>query len=216
VEVKIFEKVSSYLEKLKHPATRAWLGVALVVIGLGLLIYWSSQLDYFEPQPDNINSTTIQQLPSGEEATVKVAVENISPAKAVTDKHMIIPKIGVDADIYQGGIESLSKGLWLLPGTSTPDQGSNTVISAHRWLYLPPDPRTFYNLDKMEIGDRFTIQWQGAEYTYEVYEIKIVNPEQVEILDATKDPIVTLFSCTPLYSTEKRLVVRAKQVALVD
>lgn len=126
-----------------------------------------------------------------------------------------IPKIGVEINIVEGKNEkALFRGAWRLPGTSSPDLGGNTVLGAHRWLYKPPSSRTFYNLDKVSAGDSIKIFWEGKEYSYRVRETKIVAPQDVEILKNTEENILTLFTCTPLFSSKQRLVVIAKLTSL--
>lgn len=142
--------------------------------------------------------------------------ENTSlPEKSIPTKlanMLIIPKIGAEINIVEGKNENaLFNGAWRLPGTSTPDDGGNTVIGGHRWRFRPPSKRTFYNLDKLEKGDEIQVIWQNKEYLYRVREIKIVKPEEVEILENTTDDILTLFTCTPLFSTKFRLVVVAEK-----
>lgn len=127
---------------------------------------------------------------------------------------LVIPQIGVDAEILEGGnVSVLNRGLWRRPRTGTPEKGGNTVITGHRFLYTN-GPNTFYALDKMKIGDRFLIFWNGAEYDYEVEDIRTVTPDRVEIERDTKEDIVTLYTCTPLWTSQNRLVVRAKRVVL--
>ncbi|MDO8560170.1 MAG: class D sortase [bacterium] len=123
-----------------------------------------------------------------------------------------IPSIGVKMAITQG-IDSkaaLRQGAWLIPGTPTPDRGGNTVLGGHRYLYRPPSAKTFYNLDKVKAGDAITVTWQGKVYNYKVREVKIVEPYQVEILENTNENILTLFTCTPLFTSKQRLVVVAE------
>jgi len=189
------------------------LGLVALLIGLGLII--QSQFYRSTSYPYGEGFT----LPSGEEESVKQApVElytdegELIDKESVSGNRIVIPKMGVNAEILEGGIEVLAQGVWLMPDTSTPDKGGNTVITAHRWKFRPPDPRTFYNIDKMEIGDRFDVYWQDKKYTYEVNEIKIVTPDQTEILYPTKKSQITLFSCTPLFKTTNRLVVVAELV----
>ncbi len=127
---------------------------------------------------------------------------------------LVIPQIGVDAEILEGSSASvLNRGLWRRPRTGTPVKGGNTVITGHRFLYTN-GPNTFYALDKMRIGDRFLIFWNGEEYDYEVEDIRTVTPDRVEIERNTKDDIVTLYTCTPLWTSKNRLVVRAKRIVL--
>lgn len=125
---------------------------------------------------------------------------------------LVIPKIGGDGELYEGnGTSALAKGFWRRPKSSTPNKGGNTVIVAHRFLYTS-GPKTFYNLDKMEVGDRFAIYWEGVEYNYEVYDISIVPPTATEIEGDTVDPIVTLYTCTPIWTAKDRLVVKARLI----
>lgn len=128
-----------------------------------------------------------------------------------TKNRIIINKIGVDMEIIQSdsSLYGLSNGSWLVPDTSTPDQGGNTVLTGHRWKYLPPSKETFYLLDKIEAGDIVIVTWEGEDYYYRVRETKVVDKTAGYIQYPTREPILTLFTCTPLYSTENRLVVVA-------
>jgi len=195
---------------LKSPMSLWLLGLLLVVAGITLASYplWQSPM---------ISRTTYQALPAGEteidkDIVVPEADSEIISSDEQQGDRLVIPRIGVDAEIFTGGIGDLEKGVWLLPKTSTPSEGGNTVMSAHRWKFRPPDPRTFYNLDKMELGDSITVKWQNKTYIYTVSEIKTVTPYQTEILYPTKEPRLTLFSCTPLFETTHRLVVVAELV----
>lgn len=125
------------------------------------------------------------------------------------ENYLVIPKIGVYIEIVEGDNEdwALNIGAWRLPDTSNPIDGGNTVISAHRFRYRPPSFKTFYLLDKLVPGDNFIIYWQEKEYDYVITETKVVEPNAVSIKDPTSAPQVTLFTCTPLFSTAKRLVV---------
>jgi len=125
---------------------------------------------------------------------------------------LVIPRIGVDTEILIGNDPNLlHQGVWHRPLTSTPDQGSNTVLVAHRFQYTF-GPTTFYHLDKLREKDRFMIFWEGQEYDYEVVGIKVVDPDQDRIEASTEDPMVTMYTCTPLWTAEKRLVVQAKLI----
>jgi len=126
------------------------------------------------------------------------------------ENKLSIPKIFVDGVIYEGEDKTvLEKGLWRRPFSSTPDRGGNTVIVAHRFLFTE-GPNTFYHLDKMEEGDTFELTWEDKKYNYKVFEVSIVEPSAIEIEQNTKESIITLYTCTPLWTAEKRLVVKAK------
>jgi len=140
------------------------------------------------------------------------AKEQLAPSK-VQDNRIVIPKMGVDTEILEGKTaDTLWKGVWHMPMGSTPDKNGNTIITAHRYLYRPPSTKTFYLIDKMEIGDQILVYWNGLKYEYKVTGTKIVDPDEVEILHNTPFKQLTLFSCTPLFTSKQRLVVTAEPI----
>lgn len=126
-----------------------------------------------------------------------------------TTDHLVIPKISLDQKIWFGDDSRLvSRGVWHIPRSSTPDKGSNTVLVGHRFSYK--DPAVFYHLDKVEVGDPIIAAFEGKLYNYEVTETKIVNPTDVYVEDQTTDERLTLYTCHPLWSIRQRLVVVAR------
>ena len=167
--------------------------------------------------------STIQeykQLPEAEERVI--IKEQVAEFKSslpenkfdVSPNRVIIPKIGVNAPIVvtDNADYGLSQGAWLVPNTSTPDKGGNTVITGHRFKYLPPHNLTFYLFDKLETGDLVSIVWKEEDYLYRIKEVKIVDDTEVSIQDPTNEPTLTMFTCHPIYSTEQRLVVISELV----
>ena len=133
----------------------------------------------------------------------------------VTGNRLVIPTIGVYIGVVEGNDDSvLFRGAWRRPNTSTPDKGGNTVITGHRFHYVPPNNKTFYNLNKVEEGAKVFVIWEGDEYIYEVYDIFIVEPNQIEIERNTNENILTLYTCHPLWTARQRLVVRAELIGV--
>lgn len=121
---------------------------------------------------------------------------------------LFIEKIGVSVPLVEGkDAGALLYGAWRYPGTSRPNQGSNTVIFGHRFRYLPPNNTTFYKLDKLAVGDAFSVTWGGKTYRYTVAETKIIQPNDFSVVQETEKSTVTLITCSPLFSTKERLVV---------
>jgi sortase A len=126
------------------------------------------------------------------------------------DNRLVIPSIYVNAPINEGdNLDDLKYGMLRRPNTSTPIKGGNTVVIGHRRQYTS-GPLTFYNLDKLKVNDILLVYWEGREYEYKVFEIFEVNPDRVDIEDNTIESILTLYTCTPLWTSERRLVVKAK------
>ena len=94
-----------------------------------------------------------------------------------------IPKIDVYLPIYHGTSEEvLQEGAGHLEATALPIGGNNrhSVISAHRGL---PSAELFTRLDdEMEIGDVFYIHVLERTLAYEVDQIEIILPEELDLL----------------------------------
>jgi sortase A len=124
------------------------------------------------------------------------------------DNRLIIPSLALDQPIYEGDDPTtVHKGVWARPDTSTPEKGSNTVLVGHRFTYS--GPATFYHLDKIASRDRIIIYWKGVEYNYNVRTIRTVSATALEIENPTDKDVLTLYTCTPLWSAKDRLVVVA-------
>ena len=127
--------------------------------------------------------------------------------------YIAIQKLGVELPVYHGiSAEVLNIACGHLEGTSLPIGGENThsVLSAHRGL---PHARLFTDLDKMELGDTFCITILDQTFTYQVDQIKVVLPNEiddVQIIDV-KDHC-TLLTCTPYGINSHRLLVRGTRI----
>ncbi len=137
------------------------------------------------------------------------STENFLPKVVKPVNRLIIEKIGVNIPIIESENANwaLNRGAWRMPETSTPDKGSNTVITGHRFKYLPPNNLTFYLLDKLVAGDILKVIWSEKTYLYKVTETKIVPPTEVSVLDPSEKPILTLLTCDPIFSQKNRLIV---------
>ncbi len=124
-----------------------------------------------------------------------------------------IPSIGVNLPIYHGTGESvLQVAIGHLEGTSLPvgGEGVHTVISGHRGL---PSARLFTDLDRLEIGDVFTISVLSEVYTYQIEQIRTVVPQDTSELKLYKGKdYCTLQTCTPYGVNSHRLLLRGRRV----
>ena len=124
-----------------------------------------------------------------------------------------IPKIQCSLPIYHSTDEAvLQKNVGHFPGSSLPVGGESThsVLSGHRGL---PSAKLFSDLDKMEAGDKFMIRILNETVTYEVDQILIVLPNEMNPLkiEEGKD-LCTLVTCTPYGVNSHRLLVRGHRV----
>ena len=158
---------------------------------------------------DNRGGTRMRQLTAA--VHPKAVTPTPQPAKPQPN-HVIIPSMLLDQPIYDGPVKDtygiLDKGIWRWPRGSTPDKGGNTVLIGHRFTYTNPKG-VFYYLNKVTIGDELGLWWNNQEYVYKVASINEVPPTDTAIENATTNPELTLFTCTPLWNPHDRLVVIA-------
>lgn len=138
-----------------------------------------------------------------------------------------IPKIHVMLPICHGTEESvLQTAVGHLEATSLPvgcksydarqekvldeTDGSHCVISGHRGL---PSAKLFTDLDRLTEGDRFSITVLHETLTYEVDQIRVVEPGDFSDLQIVPgEDYCTLLTCTPYGINTQRLLVRGHRV----
>ena len=127
--------------------------------------------------------------------------------------YLTIPKINQELPVYHGTSEAvLSTSVGHFQGSSLPVGGDSThsVVSAHRGL---PTAILFTHLDRMELGDTFTFTILDRVLTYEVDQIRIVEPDDISLIQIEpRADYCTLLTCTPYGINTHRLLVRAHQV----
>ena len=124
-----------------------------------------------------------------------------------------IPKINVSLPIYHGTDEAvLQIAVGHIEGSSLPvgGEGTHCVISGHRGL---PSAKLFTDLDQLTEGDIVQITVLDETLTYEIDQIRIVLPNELEelALDPKKD-YLTLVTCTPYGINSHRMLVRGHRI----
>ncbi len=124
-----------------------------------------------------------------------------------------IPEIAVMLPLYHSTSSTiLQVAVGHIEGTSLPTGGPSThaAFSAHRGL---PSAKLFTNLDQLVPGDVFTLRVLDEVLTYEIYNIEIVLPHQVESLQIIEgEDLCTLVTCTPYGINSHRLLVHGKRI----
>ena len=125
-----------------------------------------------------------------------------------------IPKINITLPIYHGIDEAVRQvAIGHIAGSSLPVGGENThcIVSGHRGL---PSARLFTDLDKLVDGDTFTMTVLNRTVTYQVDQIRIVEPTDLSdlLIEEGKD-YCTLVTCTPYGINTHRMLVRGHRVA---
>ena len=168
---------------------------------------WSAAWEYNRSLIDRPNS----YLLSEEQQEEYQALLNIGGNGIMG--YIEIPKLDVVLPLYHGTEEGiLQVAIGHLDWTSLPVGGesSHCVVSGHRGL---PSARLFTDLDKMEVGDTFLLRILDEVLTYEVDQIRIVEPHVTDdLLIVEGEDLVTLVTCTPYGINTHRMLVRGHRI----
>lgn len=127
--------------------------------------------------------------------------------------HVQISSLGIDLPIYHGTNEAvLQEAIGHIEWTSLPVGGKNAhcVISGHRGL---PRAKLFSDIDRLEIGDIFTLNILGDTLTYMVDQKKVVLPDETDDLMIVEGmDLCTLVTCTPYGINTHRLLIRGYRI----
>ncbi len=131
--------------------------------------------------------------------------------------YITIDKIKVQLPIYHGTSDQvLNSAVGHVEGSSLPVGGKSThsVLSAHRGL---PSAKLFTNLDKLAVGDTFTIRILDRTITYQVDQILIVLPQKIDDLYIEEgEDYCTLVTCTPYGINTHRMLVRGTRIENIE
>jgi len=120
-----------------------------------------------------------------------------------------IPRLRISSIIRQGVDDTtLSRAVGHVPYTALPGQTGNVGLAAHRDSY-------FRELRDVRAGDLIRLVTPKGTFEYHVESLRIVHPTNVEVLDPTPNPSLTLVTCYPFNyvgHAPKRFIVRARQV----
>jgi len=128
-----------------------------------------------------------------------------------------IPKLNIKDAVVSVGGEDLSKSLIHYLPKTMPGELGNVAIFGHSTLpqlYKPYDYKSIFTfLPSLQKGDKIFIKVGDIVYQYEVFEMFVVSPSEISVLNHEfDDSYLTLITCVPPGTYWKRLVVKAKLV----
>ncbi len=162
----------------------------------------------------------------------KKQIPYLNLAVTPLDDRIVIPRINKNVPIVRANSENLIKHNWAgleadiqealrygvvhYPGTAEPGDHGNVVITGHS-SYFAWDPGRFKDvfalLHELKVGDKIIVYHQQRKYFYQVFETKVITPDQVDVLTQSGENRLTLITCTPVGTNLKRLIVFAKPLA---
>ncbi len=213
----IIEKAQDSAKKVRKSRHFIPITAALVVCMVALLLQYNQVL---------IANVKAYVAPSNSQAQ-NIIIDPNANIPVGPESKMIIPKINVDAPIvYNVGpsekeqLAAMANGIAHVryPGAlAMPGQVGNAVFSAHSssdWSDSGEYKFIFVQLERLTKDDVIYINYNSKRYAYKVFETKTVLPSDINSLKYTgNDPIITLITCTPLGTAQKRFLVFAKQIS---
>ena len=169
--------------------------------------------DLERAQPSPLERRVLDRLPSEErrnEFLARSLKRRLDEGDAAG--RLLIPEIGADFVVVDGtSAGSLRKGPGLFPGNPWPGGSGTTAIAGHRTTYAAP----FRDVDDLERGDEIEVRMPYGSFFYEVERTRIVEPDDVWVLDRVSYDRLVLSACHPLYSAAQRIIVFARLVRSV-
>lgn len=175
---------------------------------------WEEAKKYNENHMVN-NVIDVFEKGSGSE-TEKTYEGLLDPTGTGMMGYLEIPEINLELVIYHGTEEKvLEEGCGHMAGSSLPVGGNSThcVLAGHRGL---PTAKLFTDLDQLKEGDQFYIHITDKILAYEIDQIKVVKPDDLEDMRIWEGKdYVTLLTCTPYGVNSHRLLVRGYRVPYI-
>lgn len=120
-----------------------------------------------------------------------------------------VPRLGLSVMVVEGDEEeTLSLAAGHLPDTPWPWQPGNSAIAGHRDTFFRP-------LKNVRVHDAVRLVTLRGTFDYTVTSTRIVDADDLSVLDASGSSVLTLVTCYPfglLGSAPQRFVVRAVRV----
>ncbi|QMT18172.1 class D sortase [Planococcus maritimus] len=205
---------------------RRWLGVILLMVGMGIVIVnflqWNTghtaAQDFTEKEVKEVTEVAqtlekdMMYTPPSIEEPSPVFTNEIQQAAGTEIAALLIPKIGQKYSIYWGTDPStLTQGVGMFVSnlTTVPGGYGHTVLSGHR-------DTVFTRLDELEKGDLLHVQYDGKLFSYEVTDTWITHEDDRTVIVEKEESMLTLTTCYPfdfIGFAPDRYIVQAKLVA---
>ncbi len=182
--------------------------------------------DYYKDKINMISSPQSGYFSEVLAHSLTLRSEDTVSASYTKDFFLTIPKIGTNKARIKANIKSdvevvykkaLENSLAHFKGSPIPGQSGNTFIYGHSitesvYRDNPNNPVVeFTKLGKINFGDKIYIDIDDKRISYTVNKVKIINPDETDILNDQGGKTITLMTCYPFGSNSKRLVVVANQ-----
>ncbi len=162
------------------------------------------------------------EAPAGE---IDAVDPTVTLTKVSSENKLIIPKLNVDVPLnfgvsVDGVMNAMNYGVvhYRINGASAyPGEIGNFVVMGHSAgdVYSANQYKfIFSGLERLEEGDIMYVHYNSVRYTYRMVGREVILPTEVsKLVIETNKPMMTLVTCWPLGTSQKRLLISAEQIA---
>ncbi len=195
-----------YDNRQQEKLLAAWEQEAEELARIEALQQYDALTDLFAQEPGN---HAVENVSTATEVVTDEPKDKPQPPKLNSIATLKIDKIDLSLPVLEGATQkNLKYAAGHLSETTAFGKVGNAAIAAHR---MKQKGRLFNRLDEMEIGDKIVVETKGETYTYTVYDVTIVDPTDVSVLNYNQtDSRLTLITCDPIVNPTHRLIVHAK------
>jgi sortase A len=187
---------------LRFTASVMMVSGALLISDAGVTLLWQEPVSAYLSERQQAKLEQAFAMPP-------VRVVEKRPLKGDAIAKLEIPAIGVSDFVVEGtDVASLRKGPGHYPETPLPGEKGTSAIAGHRTTYGAP----FRRLDDLRRGDRILVDLPYGRYVYRVESTKIVDDQDLSVLDEVGYQRLVLSACHPLYSAAQRIIAFSRLV----
>lgn len=185
---------------LRFVASVMMVSGTLLIADAGATLLWQEPVSaYFANQEQGKLKTAFFDPPR--------RVIHRMPLKGDAIARIEMPSIGVSEYVVEGtDVDSLRKGPGHYPETPLPGDPGTAAIAGHRTTYGAP----FRRIDQLRHGQPITLDMPDGRFVYRVERTKIVDDQDLSVLDRVGYRRLVLSACHPLYSAAQRIIVFAR------
>jgi sortase A len=190
---------------------RLLFGSAIVLLGYCAFVLDDALL--FQQRESRNLDRLLEQQPVADAATPRITPVSSSGISLVAAGGLIgrleVARLNLSVVVIEGdNSKVLRRAVGHVPGTPLPGQFGNVAITGHRDTFFRP-------LRNIQQNDIITLTTLRGEYRYRVTFTRIVNPDEIGVLNPGSAEVLTLVTCYPFYfvgSAPNRFIVRAERV----
>jgi sortase A len=187
---------------------RALLAVGIVLGSWCAAVLLQARYTAALPPPPAPSASAAATLP-GDASPAPTSPPHASVDRGSWIARLEAPSVHLSATVLEGSDDdTLARAAGHIEDTALPGQPGNLAIAGHRDTIFRP-------VRKLRVGDPLIVRTRDRVYRYRVTRLFVVKPEDVYVLDPTRQPTLTLVTCYPfefIGHAPKRFIVRAEMV----